>query len=154
MRPKFTTGMKEVLFAILEEARKQWWWIILALALALMLWLAPKVNATPLEDFISSHNLKFPKVALEEAKKQNLVAAAGIMNEKEQIFTVYFLPKPETFDIQEFDVREAKMEVRFYLVKKRVIVEYITERDCPRAGKCWPNNRTEKVFIYYDFWHL
>ena len=154
MRPKFTTGMKEVLFAIAGEARRQWWWLVLALAFALMLWLAPKVEATPLEDFVSKHNLVYPKIALEQAKTQNLVAGAGIMNEKDQTFTVYFLTKPETFDIQEFDVWDAKMEVRFYLVKKRVIVEYVAERDCSHAGKCWPNNHTEKVFIFLDFWHL
>ena len=126
-------------------------WIIFCLVVALGMKI---VKGTPLDDFVSAHNLVYPQIAIEQAKIQNLVAGAGIMNEKEQIFTVYFLPQPETFDIQEFDVRDAKMEVRFYLVKKRVIVEYITERDCPRPRKCWPNNRTEKVFIYYDFWHL
>ena len=140
--------------AIYEALKENLYWLILALAFALMLWLAPKVNATPLDDFLISHNLEFPRIALEQAKKQDLVPAAGIMNEKEQIFTVCFLPAPETFDIQEFDVRNAKMEVRFYLVKKRVIVEYVAERDCSHAGKCWPNNHTEKVFIFLDFWHL
>mgnify|MGYP001573489706 CR=1 FL=1 len=154
MRPKFTTGMKEVLFAIAGEARKQWWWLVLALALALMLWLAPKVNATPLEDFISSHNLKFPKVALEEAKKQNLVAAAGIMNEKEQIFTVYFLPQPETFDIQEFDVREAKMEVRFYLVKKKITVEYETYRNYSEGAKLWTGTAQKKIIVFIELWDI
>ena len=137
-----------------ETAKKNLYWLILALAFALMLWLAPKVEATPLEEFISSHHLEFPKVALQEAKKQNLVAGAGVMNEKEQIFTVYFLPKPETFDIQEFDIRDAKMEVKFYLTKKKISVEYETYRNCGECAKLWPGKGFRKVIIYTEFWHL
>ena len=139
---------------IYEALKENLYWLILALAFALMLWLAPKVNATPLEDFISSHNLKFPKVALEEAKKQNLVAGAGIMNEKEQTFTVYFLTKPETFDIQEFDVRDAKMEVKFYLTKKKISVEYETYRNYSEGAKLWTGTAKKKIIIYLELWSL
>ena len=155
MRPKFTTGMKDVLFAILEEARKQWWWLVLALAFALMLWLAPKVKATPLDDYLLSHHLELPKVAQEEIKKQDLIAACGIEDTKNNIFTVYVLKKNDIpVAPLQVDISKAVMQVHFYLVKKRVIVEYTTCKDCPHAGKCWPNNRTEKVFIFLDFWHL
>jgi len=128
------------------------YWIILALAFALMLWLAPKVNATPLEDFIRNHNLVFPQIVKEQMKEQDLVAAAGVMNEKEQIFTIYFLPKPETFDIQEFDVRRAVMQCQFYLSKKKIIVEYHTCRSC-QSSKSWPSCKVE-VIIWMELWPL
>ena len=58
------------------------YWIILALVFALIFWLAPKVNATPLDDFIRDHNLIFPQVVKDQMKEQDLVAAAGMLNEK------------------------------------------------------------------------
>ena len=154
MRPKFTTGMKECLKGLLNEAYRNIYWLILALVFALMFWLAPKVNATPLDDFISEHNLVYPQIAVEQAKAQNLVAGAGVMNEKEQTFTVYFLLKPEIFDIQEFDVRDAKMEVKFYLVKKKVSVEYETYRNYSEGAKLWTGTAKKKIIIYIELWDI
>ena len=87
-KPRFTTGMKTCLKALLSEAYNNLYWLILALAMALFLWLSPKVNATPLDDFISDHHLVFPQIVKEQMKEQDLVAAAGVMNTKEQIFTI------------------------------------------------------------------
>ena len=146
--------MKTCLIAVYEALKANLYWLILVLAFALMLWLAPKVNATPLEDFVSKHNLVYPKIALEQAKTQNLVAAAGIMNEKEQTFIVYFLPASETFDIQEFDVRDAKMEVKFYLVKKKITVEYETYRNYSEGAKMWTGTAKKKIVIYIELWDI
>jgi len=137
-----------------EAVKENLYWLILALAFALMLWLSPKVNATPLEDFIRNHNLVFPQVVKDQMKEQDLVAAAGVMNEKEQIFTIYFLPRPDTFDIIEFDVRDAVMQARFYLVKKKVVVEYTTYRNCSQSAKIWPGNHRDKVYVFAELWDL
>jgi len=150
--PRFTTGMKTCLIAFYEAVKENLYWIILALAFALMLWLAPKVNATPLDDFIRDHNLIFPQIVKDQMKSQDLVAAAGTMNTKEQIFTIYFLPRPDTFDIVEFDVRDAVMQAKFYLVKKKVVVEYHTSRSC-QSSKSWPSCKVE-VIIFLTLWPL
>jgi len=44
--PRFTAGMKTCLIALLQEMYRNLYWLILALAFALLLWLAPKVDAT------------------------------------------------------------------------------------------------------------
>ena len=126
-------------------------WIIFCLVVALGMKIA---KGTPLDTFISEHNLVFPQVAVEQAKAQNLVAGAGIMNEKEQTFTVYFLPTPETFDIQEFDVRDAKMEVKFYLTKKKISVEYETYRNYSEGAKLWTGTAKKKIIIYIELWDI
>jgi len=149
---KVTVGMKTCLKALLSEAYNNLYWLILALALTLLLWLAPKVNATPLDNFLTEHKLEFPQVVKDQMKEQDLVAAAGVMNEKEKIFTVYFLPKPETFDIQEFDVRRAVMQCQFYLSKRKIIVEYHTCRSC-QSSKGWPSCKIE-VIVLMELWPL
>lgn len=137
--------MKEHKFANLCIA-----WIIFCLVVALGMKIA---KGTPLEEFLVGHNLEFPQIVKEQMIKQNLVAGAGIMNEKEQIFTVFFLPKPETFDIQEFDPRKAVMQVAFYLVKKKITVEYTAYKECSHAGKCWQGGQ-KKVFIFLTLFPL
>ena len=146
--------MKTCLVAVYEAVKENLYWLILALAMALLLWLAPKVNATPLDDFITDHNLVFPQIVKEQMKEQDLVAAAGVMNTKEQIFTIYFLPRPDTFDIVEFDVRDAVMQARFYLVKKKVVVEYTTYKKCSQSAKIWPGNHREKAYVFVELWEL
>ena len=126
-------------------------WIIFCLIVALGMKIA---KGTPLEEFVLSHNLVYPQIAVDQAKAQNLVAGAGIMNEKEQIFTVYFLIPPETFDIQEFDVRDAKMEVKFYLTKKKISVEYETYRNYSEGAKLWTGTAKKKIVVYLEFWSL
>ena len=154
--PRFTTGMKTCLIALFEAVKENLYWIILAIAFALMLWLAPKVNATPLDDFIKTHDLVFPEVIKKQMEEQNLVAAAGMMNEKEQVFTIYFLPKTDlpsnVFQFIDFD--KAVMIAKFYLVKKKVVVEYTTYKNCPQSAKIWPNNHREKVYVFLELWEL
>ena len=65
------------------------------------------VKGTPLDDFVSAHNLVYPQIAIEQAKIQNLVAELNNERERTDFYSL-LLPQPETFDIQEFDVRDAK----------------------------------------------
>ena len=139
--------MMTCLIALYETAKKNLYWLILALAFALMFWLAPKVNATPLDDFLVEHHLDFPNVVIEQMKLQNLIAAGGMLNSKEQAFTVYFLKKPETEDVTEFDIHKAIMKVRFYLVKKWVIVEYKKEI-------LWNANEYKTIIIHLELYPL
>ena len=146
--------MKTCLVALYEAVKENLYWLILALAFALMFWLAPKVNATPLDDFLIKNKLEFPQIVKEQMKEQDLVAAAGVMNEKEKIFTIYFLPRPDTFDVAEFDVRDAVMQAKFYLVKKKVVVEYMTYKKSSQSAKIWPGNHREKVYVFVELWDL
>lgn len=147
--------MKDCLKGLLDEAYRNIHWLILALALALLFWFMPKLNATPLDDYLKKHNLTLPKEAQEEIVKQSLIPACGIEDTKNNIFTVYVLKKDD-IPIAPLivDIQKAIMRIHFYLIKKKVIVEYTTCKDCPHAGKCWPNNRTEKIYIFYELWHL
>jgi len=132
------------------------YWIILALVFALIFWLAPKVNATPLDDFIRDHNLIFPQIVKEQMKEQGLVAAAGMLNEKEQIFTVYFLPKQDlpANEIQIIDFSKVVMECKFFLVKKKAVVEYITYKNSSQPAKIWTGNHRERVYVFLELWDL
>src|SRR3989344_1657942 len=119
------------------------YWIILALVFALIFWLAPKVNATPLDDFIRDHNLIFPQIVKEQMKEQDLVAAAGMLNEKEQIFIVYFLPK------QDLPANEIQI-IDF----SKVVVEYITYKTSLQPAKIWTGNHRERVYVFLELWDL
>src|SRR3989344_9261218 len=132
------------------------YWIILALVFALIFWLAPKVNATPLDDFIRDHNLIFPQIVKEQMKEQGLVAAAGMLNEKEKIFTVYFLPKQDlpANEIQIIDFSTVVMECKFFLVKKKAVVEYITYKTSSQPAKIWTGNHRERVYVFLELWGL
>ena len=132
------------------------YWIILALVFALIFWLAPKVNATPLDDFIRDHNLIFPQIVKEQMKEQGLVAAAGMLNEKEQIFTVYFLPKQDlpANEIQIIDFSKVVMECSLFLVKKKAVVEYITYKTSSQPAKIWTGNHRERVYVFLELWGL
>ena len=145
--PRFTTGMKTCLIAIYEAVKENLYWLILALAFALMLWLAPKVNATPLSKFLADHKLDFPSVVLQQMKEQDLVAAAGILNEQEKTFTVYFMRRPETEDVQEFEIYKSVMKCRFFLVQKKIIVEY-------EKYVLWNANEYKKVIAHLEFYPL
>lgn len=152
---KFTTGIKTCLIALFAEIWRNLYWILLIIAYAVMLWLAPKANATALDDYLAKHNLILPPVALQEIEKQDLVAACGIEDTRNSIFTVYVLKKDDIPPAPlQIDVSKAILKVHFYLVKKRIIVEGVFCKEIHPAGKCWPNNRTEKVYFFYDFWRL
>lgn len=131
------------------------YWLLLAIAFALMFWLAPKVNATPLDDFLTENHLEFPQVVKDQMKEQNLVAGAGVMNTKEQVFTVYFMPRPNE-NMQTFDIRKAVMQVAFHLCKKKIVVEYpaIVEKQ-NRHAKCWNGQIIyQKILVYLELFPL
>jgi len=131
------------------------YWIIIAIAFALMFWLAPKVSATPLSDFLEKEKLDFPQVVLDQAKEQNLVAAAGTMNEEDKIFTVYFMRKTDlpANAMQTIDFDKAIMECKFYLSKKKITVEYESWRNSQPA-KIWPSYRVEYMRVLLELWPL
>lgn len=137
--------MKECLKGLLSEVWRNLYWLILALAFALMLWLAPKVNATPLDDYLKEHKLEYPCVVHEQVFLQDLVAACGILSQKDQTFTVYFMKRSET--VQEFDIHKALMKVRFFLKKIIIIVEY-------QKAILWNANEYKIVIVHLEFYPL
>ena len=125
-------GIKTCLLALLGEAKRQWWWLLMALLVGSLLWFTPKVKASELSDYMDKAGLSFPKAVLKEAYKQDSVPAYGIMRKEEMtghnIFIVYFVKRgKETKDIYEAMDR-CVMRVRFFECKKTVVVEYFDLR--------------------------
>ena len=95
-------------------------------------------------------------IVKEQMKEQDLVAAAGMLNEKEQIFIVYFLPKQDlpANEIQIIDFSKVVMECKFFLVKKKAVVEYITYKTSLQPAKIWTGNHKERVYVFLELWDL
>lgn len=124
--------MKKFLIEIGKELWKNKYWLIIGLITFLLLWLPPKIHASELSDYMDKEKLMLPKVAMDEAYKQDLIAACGIAGKEEltseEFFMVYFTRRLEEGKTQTVGeaIRTAIMRVKFLLAKKKVVVEYLT----------------------------
>lgn len=111
-------------------------WIIVAAVFALILWLAPKVDGSELDDYLKKNNLNLPASLKDRFEQQGLAPAFGMecddkISSRKQ-FVVFYVRKedmPSEEEVKELNMIDPSivvLKVRYNQVKKSVSVEYTT----------------------------
>lgn len=115
----------------LQEIKRNFYWILMALIIGALLWMAPViVNATLLDDYLESHKLKLPILLEKKLEKMELIPAYGMNLEDKDFhryFVVHYIHKKDiAIDIEHAEVI---VKVKYDEVKKKVSIEYMTYKN-------------------------
>lgn len=117
------------------------------LIIAVLLLIPSLALATELDDFMKENNLDLPRIAADEIKKNNLIAACGIKNSKDNTFTIFVLKKDDIPMSGRVDLSKAVMTVKYFLTKKKITVEY-------RQSVLWGARDFRQVTVFVELFPL
>lgn len=124
--------MKDCLLALWDEIKKQWFWLALAVFIAIML-CCLGVQGSQLSDYLEKNNLRLPPNLEERLDKMGLVAAYGMKTEDltfHETFAVSYVRKEDADKIEQdigvIDPSLVVVKIRYYPCKKKIAVEYTT----------------------------